>query len=249
MKKMFSMCLALSMLAVFAACSAQTSAPDSTQEGVVTTQASEAASTTAGESTTGQDTASQGDVTTAQTEGETSQSATAKTSTTQASKSTAKPAQTTTAKPPVKTSGTTAVSTTGSPNATTKPAEEAQSLAKLMELVYTDYESPRLKTAEIKAEDTEYYFGLKDLQFEEALASEPMMSSIAHSVCIVRVADGTDITQLKKDIKDNVNSFKWICVGVEKDQVIVDSVGNTIILIIDSFDPKLIHSNFLQYAK
>lgn len=248
MKKMLSICLALSMIAVFAACSAQTSAPDSTQEGVVTTQASEAASTTPGESTTGQDTASQVDLTTAQTEGETSQSA-AKTSTTQASKTTTLPAQKTTAKPPVKTSGTTAVSTTGSPNATTKPAEEAQSLAKLMELVYTDYESPRLKTAEIKAEDTEYYFGLKDLQFEEALASEPMMSSIAHSVCLVRVADGTDITQLKKDIKDNVNSFKWICVGVEKDQVIVDSVGNTIILIIDSFDPELIRNNFLQYAK
>lgn len=243
MKKMFSICLALSMLAVFAACSAQKSAPDSTQEGVVTTQASEAESTTAGGSTTGQDTASQGDVTTAQTEGETSQSA-ANTSTTQASKSTTQPTQKTTAKPPVKTSGT-----TGGTDATTKPAEEAQSLSKLMELVYTDYESRGLKTTEVKAGDTEYYFGLKDLQFEEALASEPMMSSVAHSICLVRVADGADIAQLKKDIKENVNSYKWVCVGVEKDQVIVDSVGNTIILIMDSHDPELIRSNFLQYAK
>lgn len=140
-------------------------------------------------------------------------------------------------------------STTGEAAATTKSGGDVQSLEALMELVYTDYEKPELQNTQISPEDTEYYLGVKDLQFDDALASEAMISAIAHSVCLVRAADGSDIEQMKKDIKENVNSFKWVCVGVEKEKVIVDSVRNTVILIMDNQNPELLHDNFLQYAK
>jgi hypothetical protein len=43
--------------------------------------------------------------------------------------------------------------------------------------------------------------------------------------------EGSDIEAAKKAIKENVNPRKWLCVGVEEDQVIVKNKGNLIILI------------------
>ena len=74
-----------------------------------------------------------------------------------------------------------------------------------------------------------------------------MIGSFAHSVCLVNVADGTDVDQVKKDIKYGINPNKWVCVGVEN--VIVDSVGNTIILILNDEIGEQIHQNFLKYAQ
>ena len=42
-------------------------------------------------------------------------------------------------------------------------------------------------------------------QYEEILASEPMMGSIAHSVVLVRIKDGANIEDAKTKIKENVN--------------------------------------------
>ena len=67
------------------------------------------------------------------------------------------------------------------------------------------------------------------LDFEEGIASEPEMSSIAHSVVVVRVKDGVDIEKTKQEIKEKVDPAKWIC--VQASSVIVESKDNVIILI------------------
>lgn len=236
MKKILGVCLALSMLMAFTACAPQNNVSDTTEGSIATTQQGGETSLSGTDSTTGE---TDSTTTLAETTSETSQNIVP--STTKSSTTVTRPSKGTT------TAAT--KSTTSQTAATTKPAEEAQSLEDLMELVYTDFEKPMLQNVQISPEDTEYYLGVKDLQFEEALASEAMITSMAHSVCLVRVADGTDIEQMKKDIKENVNSFKWICVGVEKENVIVDNVGNTIILILDNQNRQLLHENFLQYAK
>jgi len=47
-----------------------------------------------------------------------------------------------------------------------------------------------LMNTEVNEENVEYFLGTKDIEYEEALASEPGIGSIAHSVVLVRVKDG-----------------------------------------------------------
>lgn len=108
------------------------------------------------------------------------------------------------------------------------------SLEDIMAKLYQDIpedERPMLANMGVSEENIEYYLGTKDIKYTEALASEPMMGSIAHSVVLVRVEDNTDIEAIKTAIKENVNPRKWVCVGVEKEDLIVKNKGNLIILI------------------
>lgn len=120
------------------------------------------------------------------------------------------------------------------------------SLSDIMEDIYSNVsgELPRVFNTEIAKDSSSYYFGVENMDFEEAIASESMMS-IAHSVCLVRVKDGTDIDALKKEIKEKVNPRKWICVGVEPENVLVDNIGNVIILVMTNSSPNEIMDSFL----
>jgi hypothetical protein len=82
-----------------------------------------------------------------------------------------------------------------------------------------------------------YYIGTKDIKYKEIYASEPMMSSIAYSVVLVRMEDGADIEKAKTEIKENVDPRKWMCVEVPEEDVIVKSKGDLIILIMVADEP------------
>ena len=101
-----------------------------------------------------------------------------------------------------------------------------------------------MATTEVNADNVNYFLGLNSLDgIERAIAHEPMMSSIAYSVCLVRVTEGTDVEKMKTDIRAGINPVKWICVGVEDKNIVVDNVGNVIVLIMwDSSD--VLHSAF-----
>lgn len=105
---------------------------------------------------------------------------------------------------------------------------------------------PNTMNMEITKENSEYYLGIANMEFEEAIASEPMMGSVAHSICLVKVKEGTDIETLKAEIKEKVDPRKWICVGVEREDVIVVSKGNYILLVIDQIAPKQFEESFLK---
>lgn len=108
------------------------------------------------------------------------------------------------------------------------------SLEDIMAKLYQDIpedERPMLANMGVSEENIEYYLGTKDIKYTEALASEPMMGSIAHSVVLVRVEDNADIEAIKTAIKENVDTRKWICVGVEKEDLIVKNKGNLVVLI------------------
>lgn len=87
--------------------------------------------------------------------------------------------------------------------------------------------------------------GAEMLEIEEGLVCEPLMTSQAHSVALVRVKDGTDVENAKKLIRENVNPRKWICVGVSEGNVRVESIGNLILLVMDNGDPDTLVNNFL----
>lgn len=109
-------------------------------------------------------------------------------------------------------------------------------LEELMTKVYADIkdeDKPMMLTnIEVTEENIEYYLGTSDIEYESALASESGVGSIAHSVVLVRTKDNADIESIKTKIKENINPRKWICVGVEEKDVIVESKGNLIILIL-----------------
>ena len=86
-------------------------------------------------------------------------------------------------------------------------------------------------TVEIPKDQSAYYFGVENLDFEEAVASEPFINAIAFSVCLMRVKDGTDIDELKAEIRRSANPAKWICVDVNPNDVRVESVGDLVLLI------------------
>ena len=109
-------------------------------------------------------------------------------------------------------------------------------LEEIMTKVYADVpeeERPMMLTNfEVTEENVENYLGTKDIEYEEALASESAVGSIAHSVVLIRMKDGANIEEAKKKIEENTNPRKWIC--VEADDVVVKNKGNLIILIMSS---------------
>ena len=106
----------------------------------------------------------------------------------------------------------------------------SQYLDKLVWHLIFNYELDNTKNFNYSDSKNQVYC-LSHNKFKEALASESMVGSIAHSVVLVRVDDASKTATVAQTIKDNVNPRKWLCVGVEEDQVIVKNKGNLIILI------------------
>lgn len=52
-------------------------------------------------------------------------------------------------------------------------------------------------------------------KLSSAWISEPMISSQAYSLVVARVKDAKDAPQVAKDMYDNVDTAKWICVNAD----------------------------------
>lgn len=125
------------------------------------------------------------------------------------------------------------------------------SLEEIMKSIYAgvDAEFSVLGNTVVTKENVAYYLGTEEIKFTEALASEPMMSSVAHSVVLVRVEAGTDIEAAKQMIKDKVDGRKWICVGVEDANILVENVGDLIVLVMDNEQSQALADSFKALAK
>ncbi|UKI28961.1 MAG: hypothetical protein L6V78_00885 [Clostridium sp.] len=83
-------------------------------------------------------------------------------------------------------------------------------------------------------------------KYKEALASERAMSSIAHSVVLVRLEDAKDADKAMKEIKEKVDPRKWVCVGVADENVLVVNRGDIVMLVMDDELAQTIKDNFLN---
>lgn len=101
-----------------------------------------------------------------------------------------------------------------------------------------------LERIKVNKENEEYYLGKITFEYEEALASEPMMTSVAHSVVLIRVKDEMTASKAKEELKETVDPRKWVCVGV--DNVITESKGNLVLLVMDDEIGTKIRDNFLE---
>lgn len=248
MKKKISFILALAMVLtmVMAGCSSKNdtteSAPETSSESTTAGSTEAAGNTEATEKT--EDTTAASESTTAATEAGTQAPAQKPTENTKPTES--KPGNTkpTEAKP---TEAPTQAPTQAPTEA--KPASKAD-LPSLMNKLYEglDEVPMMLGQIELDSENIEYYVGAKDFDFVQGLASEPMIGSIAHSLVLIEVEDGTDISALKSEIREKINPRKWVCVGVEREEVVIENVGNIIFVGIDANRADHYRKQFLANA-
>ncbi len=117
-------------------------------------------------------------------------------------------------------------------------------MTKVYETLEEDERPMMLQNTVVTEENIEYFLGTTDIEYKEALASEPAIGSIAHSVVLLRANDSNDVENIKTKILENVNPRKWVCVGVEKEEVIVKSKGDLIILIIAETNREKLEQGF-----
>jgi len=75
-----------------------------------------------------------------------------------------------------------------------------------------------------------YFTGLSDAsQITEASVFEPMMGSIAFSMVMVRVAPDAGSKTVAENMKNGIDTRKWICVGA--DDILVAGYADVVMLI------------------
>jgi len=128
------------------------------------------------------------------------------------------------------------------------PKLNLETLPGILEAVYkkSGKEFPGVMQTEINAENSEYFIGIPFYEIAEGVASEPMMSAQAHSVCLVRVKDKNKAQEIAAEIKNKVDPRKWVCVGIERSEIITVIRGDLILLIMDRTAPKALERSFIS---
>ena len=124
-------------------------------------------------------------------------------------------------------------------------------LEEIMTKVYGNIASEELPMGltniELTEENEEYYLGTTEIEYKEALASESMIGSIAHSVVLIRLNDASKAEEVVSKLKETVNPRKWLCVGVE--EVKVENIGDLVIVIMNDTHKETLTQNFNNLAK
>lgn len=130
-----------------------------------------------------------------------------------------------------------------------KTAHIEGSLEDIMSKVYEGIDEDQLpmmlETMELTEENIVSFIGTDDIKWKEAVVSEPGITSIAHSVVLIRMQDDAtdqDIKDAISKIKENANPRKWFC--VEAENVYVENKGDLVILIMANELADPIKTNF-----
>lgn len=100
--------------------------------------------------------------------------------------------------------------------------ESTANMKNLIDSIYknANVELPSLETNEIDMSDNytvSTYTGSQDnSNIESIIVSEPLISSQAYSLVVMKLKNSADVEKVKQNIYDNVDMSKWICVSAEK---------------------------------
>ena len=107
---------------------------------------------------------------------------------------------------------------------------DEMSVADIMLEITDGLEAPgSAMVAELDSESFEYFAFTQYEEGFEAAAWEAQMSSVAHSVVLIRVNDNSDVNAIAADIELNADPRKWICVEAETTKVLTKD--NLILLV------------------
>lgn len=133
------------------------------------------------------------------------------------------------------------------------PITSAEDLKTLADKIYekVTIEMPEIMTEEIDTSDSSmvnYMTGLENADdVEYVVVSEPMMSSRAYSLVLIKVKDGADANKVAKEMNDNINESKWVCVTADK--IYSTSSGNVVCLVMsDEETAKAVYDSFKTLA-
>lgn len=127
-------------------------------------------------------------------------------------------------------------------------------LAALVDKLYEGQEEnlfPSIQTQVIDVTDNnmvKYITGLETGEnLEFAVVSEPMITSQAYSLVLVKVKDGVNPEDVAKQMNENIDARKWICVAAEK--VYTTSSGNVVCLVMSNEEmAKPIYEKFKELS-
>ena len=110
---------------------------------------------------------------------------------------------------------------------------------------------PKLETMKVdikNIDEVTSYTGLKTNDgIESIVVSEPLITSQAYSVAIVKVKDNADVEKIKQDMLDNIDMRRWICVSAE--QLYITNSGNVIFSVMADKDvAKAVYNDFKKYV-
>ena len=110
---------------------------------------------------------------------------------------------------------------------------------------------PELETLKVdikNIDEVTSYTGLKSNDgIESIVVSEPLITSQAYSVAIVKVKDNADVEKIKQEMLDNIDMRRWICVSAE--QLYITNSGNVIFSVMADKDiAKAVYNDFKKYV-
>ena len=110
---------------------------------------------------------------------------------------------------------------------------------------------PELETMKVdikNIDEVTSYTGLKTNDgIESIVVSEPLITSQAYSVAIVKDKDNADVEKIKQEMLDNIDMRRWICVSAE--QLYITNSGNVIFSVMADKDvAKAVYNDFKKYV-
>lgn len=101
---------------------------------------------------------------------------------------------------------------------------------KVMEIAPVEFMGGCIPVDLTDADAVKYFTGLDSAaKITDVAVYESMMGSQAFSLILARVADANDAEAVAKEMTDNIDTRKWICVGA--DEKIAAGYGDTVMLI------------------
>lgn len=136
-----------------------------------------------------------------------------------------------------------------------KPINTSEDLSALIEKIYEGQDKGMIPSTVLTQivdttdeETVRYVTGLdsaKDVDF--VAVSEPMITSQAYSLVLVKVKDGVNANEIAKTMSENINTRKWICVSAEK--LYATSSGNVVFLVMSNLETaKSVYERFKALA-
>lgn len=132
--------------------------------------------------------------------------------------------------------------------------DSAEDMGNLVDQIYSGLEGtipPSLNTVKLDISNMDLvktYTGLDNIEgIQDIVVSEPMISSQAFSLILVKCESETKADEISAKMNESVNPNKWICVSAEK--VYSTSSGDVAMLVMASEDwAKPVYDKFKELA-
>ena len=134
---------------------------------------------------------------------------------------------------------------TASPTSPPQTPAPAPSAEEVINKILQGVDTPRYEITPITSENFSYMMFTDYVEGAVGFSADALISSTAHSVCLVSLPAGSDVNAFANRVRKNADPRKWICVEAEK--VEVATKGNMVLLVMsDSITTDKIVNNFIK---